>query len=75
MRKNEITPLNQNFLESVSEVLAQARKNAKTAVNLAMVYAYYKIGRMIVDEEQHGQNRAACGKQILRELSKCLNAK
>ncbi len=62
-------------MESVSEVLVQARKNAKTAVNLAMVYAYYEIGRMIVEEEQHGQNRAAYGKQILQELSKYLTAK
>ena len=75
MSKNEITPINQSFLENVSEVLAQARKNAKTAVNLAMVYAYYEIGRMIVEEEQHGQNRAAYGKQILQELSKYLTAK
>lgn len=75
MSKNEITPINQSFLESVSDVLAQARKNAKTAVNLAMVYAYYEIGRMIVEEEQHGQNRAAYGKQILQELSKYLNKK
>ena len=75
MSKNEITPINQSFLESVSDVLAQARKNAKTAVNLAMVYAYYEIGRMIVEEEQHGQNRAAYGKQILLELSKYLTEK
>ena len=75
MSKNEITPINQSFLENVSEVLAQARKNAKTAVNLAMVYAYYEIGRMIVEEEQNGQNRAAYGKQILQELSKYLSEK
>ena len=75
MSKNEITPINQSFLKNVSEVLAQARKNAKTAVNLAMVYAYYEIGRMIVEEEQHGQNRAAYGKQILQELSKYLSEK
>ena len=75
MSKNEITPINQSFLENVSEVLAQARKNAKTAVNLAMVYAYYEIGRMIVEEEQNGQNRAAYGKHILQELAKYLSKK
>ena len=75
MSKNETIPINQSFLENVSKVLAQARKNAKTAVNLAMVYAYYEIGRMIVEEEQHGQNRAAYGKQILQELSKYLSEK
>ncbi len=61
--------VNQNFLDSVVNVLSQARKNAKTAVNLSMVYAYFEIGKMIVEEEQHGQNRAAYGKQILHELS------
>ena len=34
-----------------------------------MVYAYYEIGRMIVEEEQQGENRAAYGKQLLKELS------
>ena len=59
MDKNEMTPINRDFLQGVSDVLAKARKNAKTAVNLAMVYAYFEIGRMIVEEEQHGANRAA----------------
>lgn len=70
MKNNEISaPLNSDFLKGVSDVLTQARQNAKTAVNLSMVYAYYEIGRMIVEEEQHGENRAAYGKQLLKELS------
>jgi predicted nuclease of restriction endonuclease-like (RecB) superfamily len=70
MKNDEIgKTVNNDFLQSVSDVLAQARKNAKTAVNLSMVYAYFEIGRMIVEEEQHGENRAAYGKQLLRELS------
>lgn len=69
MDKKEIPPVNRDFLQGASEVLAKARKNAKTAVNLSMVYAYFEIGRMIVEEEQQGANRAAYGKQILKELS------
>lgn len=70
MEQNEQnTSLSHQFLESVSAVLTRARKAAKTAVNLSMVYAYFEIGRMIIEEEQHGQDRAAYGKQILRELS------
>ena len=69
MDKNEITPINRDFLQGVSDVLAQGGKNAKTAVNLSMVYAYFEIGRMIVEEEQHGANRAAYGTQLLKELS------
>ena len=69
MSKNDITAIDRNFLESVSEVLLEARKNAKTAVNLSMVYAYYEIGRIIVEEEQRGKQRAAYGKQLLKGLS------
>lgn len=69
-KNNEMgLPINNDFLRSVSDIISQAQKNAKTAVNLAMVYAYYEIGRMIVEEEQNGANRAAYGKQILKELS------
>ena len=61
--------MNGKFLKSIADVLENARKNAKTAVNFTMVYAYFEIGRMIVEEEQNGKNRAAYGKQILQELS------
>lgn len=69
MNKKAIPPVKRDFLQGVSEVLAKARKNAKTAVNLSMVYAYFEIGRMIVEEGQQGSNRAAYGKEILKELS------
>lgn len=69
MSKNEITSISQGFLKNVSEILEKAKQNVKTAVNLSMVYAYYEIGRMIVEEEQQGENRAAYGKQLLKELS------
>ena len=72
MTNKELTLIDHKFLESVAEVLAQARKNAKTAVNLSMVYAYFEIGKMIVEEEQHGANRAAYGTQLLKELSEYL---
>ena len=69
MSKNEIATIDHVFQESVSDVLLQARKNAKTAVNLSMVYAYYEIGRIIVEEEQRGERRAAYGQQLLKGLS------
>ncbi len=73
MKDNEINLLaKQGFFEDVSNILENARKNAKTAVNLSMVYAYFEIGRMIIEEEQNGENRAAYGKQILKELSEYL---
>ena len=34
-----------------------------------MVYSYYEAGRMIVEEEQQGKERAEYGKYILHSLS------
>ena len=76
MNDNEIhAAIQSDFLKNVSDVLLRAQKNAKTAVNLSMVYAYFEIGRMIVEEEQHGENRAAYGKQLLKELSAYLTSR
>lgn len=63
------------FFEDVTAVLSRAQERVKTAVNLAMVYAYYEIGRLIVEEEQHGQDRAAYGTQLLKKLSAYLTVK
>lgn len=64
--------IRKDFLQDVSELLDNARKQAKTAVNLSMVYAYYEIGRKIYEEEQNGSERAAYGKYLMKELSEYL---
>ena len=64
--------INKNFLQDISGLLDSARKQAKTAVNLSMVYAYYEIGRRIYEEEQQGKERADYGKYLLKELSEYL---
>lgn len=61
--------INKNFLKDISELLDGARRQAKTAVNLSMVYAYYEIGRRIYEEEQQGKERADYGKYLLKEVS------
>jgi len=38
-----------------------------------MVYTYFEIGRIIVEEEQKGKERAEYGKKILKRLSQKLN--
>jgi len=61
--------MNDNFLKKVGSILEQAKKNIKTAVNLSMVYTYYEIGKMIVEEEQNGKERAEYGKNVISSLS------
>ena len=57
------------FIEEIKQLLKSAKERVVTAINIAMVYTYYEIGRRIVEEEQNGNNRAEYGKEILRQLS------
>lgn len=61
--------IRKDFLEQIGQLLEQARKSVKVNINLTMVYTYYEIGRRIVEEEQHGSDRAEYGKHLLQELS------
>ena len=60
---------NNTFLHQIAELLHSARLKVVRTVNQTMVYTYFEIGRMIVEEEQNGKNRAEYGKQLLKNLS------
>ena len=53
----------------------QARTAIHRTVDTQMVRAYWLIGRDIVEEEQLGKTRADYGKELLKQLSKQLQAK
>jgi predicted nuclease of restriction endonuclease-like (RecB) superfamily len=53
----------------IADLLLQSRKVTMRAINRTMVYTYYEIGRMIVEDEQQGAHRAEYGNNILKELS------
>lgn len=59
-----------DFYTSIREILAQARQKAYTAVNTAMVEAYWRIGQRIVEQEQQGRDRAGYGEFLVKELSR-----
>ena len=65
-------PVSKDFYRNVREILEQARQSAYRAVNFAMVMAYWEVGRLIVEEEQQGKDRAEYGKALIMELSKRL---
>ena len=58
-----------DFYLKISDLLHLARKTVVQSVNKMIVLTYFEIGRLIVEEEQNGKERAAYGKQILKELS------
>ena len=64
---------NKILFSQVVELLQNARQQVLRTVNSTMVYTYFEIGRIIVEEEQNGKDRAEYGKQLLKGLSKQLN--
>jgi len=58
-----------NYIIEIKTILFQARQKAYSAINSAMVEAYWNIGRRIVEEEQNGADRAEYGKQIIENVS------
>jgi DUF1016 N-terminal domain len=60
---------NTQLLQNISSLLDNARKKVAVAVNQTIVLTYYEIGRMIVEDEQNGEDRAEYGKAVLKDLS------
>jgi len=57
------------LFDKVTQLLSEARSEVVRSVNKTMVYTYFEIGKLIVEEEQHGKNRAEYGKSVLKTLS------
>ena len=67
----DIMPNDSEVYQNIRAVLAQARAKAYSAINFAMVEAYWEIGRQI---EQAVGDRAEYGKGLLQYVSKQLTA-
>jgi predicted nuclease of restriction endonuclease-like (RecB) superfamily len=62
------------FHADIKAILEQARSKARSAVNAAMVEAYWLIGQRIVQEEQQGQHKTQYGTRLMEALSIALTA-
>lgn len=60
---------NTSFYNDIRNILQSARNKAYSAVNKAMVDAYWLIGKRIVEEEQQGRERAGYGQELIKNLS------
>lgn len=60
------------FIGDIKRIVTEARQKAYSAINSAMVEAYWLMGKRIVEEQQQGKERADYGTELLKELSKAL---
>jgi hypothetical protein len=61
-----------HLYERIAGLITQARQTVIRNINSVMVYTYYEIGRMIVEDEQKGSKKAEYGEQVLETLSRKL---
>ena len=63
------------FFFRVANIIEQARKFVGRTADLTTTVTYFEIGRMIVENEQGGQERAEYGQNLLKNLAKFLTEK
>ncbi|MGC1273803.1 MAG: PDDEXK nuclease domain-containing protein [Planctomycetaceae bacterium] len=62
---SDLAPL----IAEVRDLIQSARTTAAATVNALQVMTNFEIGRRIVEQEQKGEERAAYGAELLKELS------
>ncbi len=67
-----VKPKYEKLLADIGLTIETARQNAVRAINTELVKSNWEIGRHIIEFEQHGQDRAEYGSDLLERLSKDL---
>jgi predicted nuclease of restriction endonuclease-like (RecB) superfamily len=60
------------LLDSIKKVITESRQRVFRMANTALLQTYWQIGKLIIDEEQNGNEKAEYGKATLRNLAKQL---
>jgi predicted nuclease of restriction endonuclease-like (RecB) superfamily len=74
MNTNENLPAKtiETLYKEVKQVIESARKEVYHTANIKLLEAYWIVGKLIVEKEQEGKNRAAYGRQVMVDLSRKL---
>ncbi len=61
-----------SLFQSVKEIIRQSREKVFRIANSTLLLTYWQIGKLIVENEQRGKERAEYGKYTLKKLSQNL---
>ena len=67
---NQVLPT--QLVDDVKQIVEHGMQEAYRSVNSISILTYWNVGKRIVEEEQHGENRAEYGKQVLKGLAQVL---
>ena len=62
------------LIQDAKQIIESARENAVRSVDFCRVQMYWKLGKRIFEEEQHGKKRADYGAYIVKSLAEKLEA-
>jgi predicted nuclease of restriction endonuclease-like (RecB) superfamily len=71
LTSNTITKLSDTY-KRIADCIQETKKHILYGINAVMVKTYWVIGHEIVLHEQHGEDRAAYGEELLLQLSQKL---
>lgn len=57
------------LITSIRQIITESQASAVRSINHALTLMYWQIGRVIVEEEQQGNERADYGKALIKNLS------
>lgn len=63
-----MTPEKDLLFDSIRSIVVRARERFYAAANVLLLESYWQIGRLIVEDEQAGAQRAEYGKKTLKAL-------
>ena len=72
MKSKEV--ISTKLIQDAKQIIETARKNAVRSVDFCRVQMYWKLGKRIFEEEQHGKKRADYGAYIVKSLAEKLEA-
>jgi DUF1016 N-terminal domain len=61
--------ISSNLLHSIKEIIQQSRQRTYRMVNAVLLETYWQIGKLIVEDEQQGNEKAVYGKRTLKNLA------
>ncbi len=61
------------FYQDVHEILDEAKSKTYEAANNIMTYAYWNVGKRIIEQEQKGNRKAKYGSYLIKRLSQELS--
>ncbi len=66
-------PTTIQLFKNIKTLIEQSRRELYHVANITLVETYFHVGRLIVEHEQQGSNRAVYAKETLKKLSDKLN--